>query len=79
MVLVFDEMKIREGLVFNKSGEIVGFVKTGDVNDQLRKLEEESDKEQLADHMLALMVRGIFLKLDFEFAQFPTRGILHHT
>ena len=74
MVLAFDEMKIREDLVFSSSGEIIGFVDVEDMNNKLKKLEASCETELVADHMLALMVRGIFIKLDYEFAQFPTRG-----
>ena len=77
MVLAFDEMKIREDLVFTGDGDIIGFVDTGDMDNNLRNLERsclEEQQEEPADHMLALMVRGIFIKLDYEFAQFPTRS-----
>ena len=65
MVLGFDEMKIREGLVFdNANGNIVGYVDTGHINKKLKSFEEqlkgaESDQE-IATHMLTVCVRGIF-------------------
>ena len=35
---VFDEVKIKEDLVYDKhSGEVVGFVNVGDVNNQLKE------------------------------------------
>ena len=37
--VAFDEMKIHQDLVFDKSGEIIGFVDTGDVNNKIRSLE----------------------------------------
>lgn len=77
MVLVFDEMKVKEDLVFTRDGDIGGFVDNGDMNDKLRKLERiylEEGQEEPADHMLALMVHGIFTKFDYEFAQFPTKN-----
>lgn len=76
-MLVFDEMKVREDLVFNRDGEIIGFVDTGDINNKLMMLETRCADEQddeVADHVLALMVCGIFFKLDYEFTQFPTKG-----
>lgn len=76
MVLAFDEMKVREDLVFNNSGDIVGFVSTSTLDDKLRQLERGSKGDEVANHVLALMVRGIFVKFDFKFAQFPTRGNL---
>lgn len=66
MVLVFGEMKIREDLVFTRYAGVVRFVDTGAVNDKFRKLERtylEEEQEEPADHMLALMVRGIFTSL----------------
>ena len=79
--IAFDEMKIHEDLVFDRDGEIVGFVDTGDFNNKLRLLEERcngSDTDEIATHMLTLMVRGIFIKLNFPYAQFPTSGIMVH-
>ena len=46
------------------------------MDNRLRRMKESCEEEEVADHMLALMVRGIFVKFDFEFAQFPTRGII---
>lgn len=38
--LVVDEMKVKENLVYDKyTGEIVGFISLGDINDQLLELE----------------------------------------
>ena len=75
--VAFDEMKIHQDLVFDKSGEIIGFVDTGDVNNKIRSLENFCNGEShdtIASHMLTLMVRGIFIRLDFPYAQFPTSG-----
>ena len=77
-------MKIREDLVFNKStGEIVGFVNYGrNFDDRFGELREQSKKQieltekSVATHMLALMVRGIFFKIDIPIAQFPTTGLI---
>ena len=39
--LILDEMKIKEGLVYNKhSGEMIGFTHLGDINNELMKLEQ---------------------------------------
>ena len=47
-------MKIHEDLVFDKSsGEIVGFVDTGDLNNKMRLLEEQcngNDYDVIATH-----------------------------
>ncbi len=40
--VILDEMKINEGLVYNKhSGEIVGFTSLGNINDDLLRLDDE--------------------------------------
>ncbi len=70
-------MKIHEDLVFDRSGEVVGFVDTGDCNNKIRALELQcngSDHDQIATHMLTLMVRGICMRLNFPYVQFPTAG-----
>ena len=65
-------MKIKSGLVFNKSsGNLVGFMDLGDVNDDIEKLEmsmkELNDQKklapELASHMLVVMVRAILIYL----------------
>ena len=40
MVLLIDEMKVREDLVFDRNGEVIGYVDVGDINNRLRKLEK---------------------------------------
>ncbi len=75
--LILDEMKIKEGLVYNKySGEMIGFTDIGDINNELLQLERgEEERPQIADHVLVIMVRGIFIKLNFPYAHFSTRGV----
>ena len=76
VAVILDEMKIKEGLVYNKySGEIIGFTHLGDINDELTKLEQEGDHPPVATHVLALMVRGLLFKLEFPFAHFATRSV----
>ena len=78
-------MKIREDIVFNKTtGEIVGFVDYGEENidkrfQELRrrcKKDSQMNDRIVATHMLLLMVRGIFFKMDVPIAQFPTTGFV---
>ena len=82
--MVFDEMKIREDLVFDKhTGMVTGFVEYGQqsLDQRFSALAEECthalnlSERTVATHMLTMMVRGIFFKLDFPFAQFATTGI----
>ena len=75
VALLIDEMKVKEGLVYNKhTGEIVGFTSLGDINDNLLKLEQEGEQPQVAKQLLTLMVRGIIFKLIFPYAHFASRG-----
>ena len=76
--LIIDEMKIKEGLVYNKhSGKVIGFTDLGDINNELIQLEKGTDSEHppIATHVLVLMIRGIFFKLEFPYAHFGTEGI----
>ena len=68
VALVFDEMKVREDLVFDKhSCRLVGFVNLEEVNDTLNKCEKQCkdgeqpiiDEDSVATHMLAFMIRGL--------------------
>ena len=82
--IVIDEMKIKENLIYDKfSGEIVGFTQLGEINNELLKLERDCksdmDHPPLAKHLLVLMVRGIFFKLDFPYAHFGTEKLLQRT
>lgn len=79
VILLVDEMYIREGLVYNKyTGRMTGFVELGDVNNHLLafeqslKLEENGERGHvLAKSMVVMMVRGLFTPLKFAYAQFP--------
>ena len=78
VVLIFDEMKIKESIVYDKhSSNVIGFVELNDVYDQLFQLEHnDGDKSRpIATHILAIMVRGIFSDIKFPFAHFPTKDI----
>lgn len=74
IAVVFDEVKIKEGIVYDKHEcNIVGFVDFGDINSALLSFEANtSPKFPVAKHMLVFMVRGLFFKLNFPYAQFPT-------
>ena len=82
VILLGDEMHIREGLVFKKgSGDLVGYTELGDINDHLLKLEEKflndslTTKKKLATTVLVLMVRGLFSQFNFVYASFPSRNL----
>ena len=81
MTLVFDEVKIKEGIVYNKHDcKIVGFIDLGTINNTLLKFESllSDDSNQpmpVANHMLTFMVWGLFIHLQFPYAYYPTGGI----
>lgn len=58
-------------------GAIIGFTNLGEVNEVLASYEksmgdgDDVEDEPLAKSMLVLMVRGLFSKLQFAYAQFP--------
>ncbi len=77
--LVFDEVRIKEDLVYDKhSLQIIGFVNLGNVSNELLRLQrlESGQLEQcVAKHMLVFMVRNLFSKLEFPYAQFPCSSL----
>ena len=74
--LLIDEMKIKEGLVYNKhTGKIIGFTKLGDINYTLLKIEQGDDHPPVSKYLLALMVRGTLSSLKFPYAHFATMGV----
>ena len=82
VILIVDEMKVQEDLVYDKTGcNLLGFVNLGEVNNELEVLEGklradvQDPCEAIATHMLTLMVRGLFIKMEFPYAKFPSRGL----
>lgn len=81
VAVVFDEMKVKEGLVYDKNEcKIIGFIDLGPVNNAFASFEhtlEESSGQTapIAKQILVFMVRGIFTKLKFPYAQYPTSGV----
>ena len=80
LILLIDEIHIKESLVYDKhSGEMIGFVDLGEVNNRLTAFErsiEINDKvPSLANSMLVIMARGLFTPLRFPYVQFPCLNI----
>lgn len=81
MMLLMDEMHIKEGLVFDKhSGELIGFTNLGDMNNHIASLEKASGSsshtlQPLAKSMLVLMVRGLLSGFKFPYAQFSCTSL----
>ncbi|XP_065656351.1 uncharacterized protein LOC136081897 [Hydra vulgaris] len=85
--LVFDEMKIKSGLVFSStSGKIVGISEMGEINDALEsfksKCEGLSESEPLPllyttlpKYVIVFMVRGLFTSLCCSFGHFASEGL----
>ena len=76
VIVILDEMHIKQDLVYEKhSGEFIGFANLGSINQELlsfeQSLEQSTKSESLAKTMLVIMVRGLFTKLQFPYAQFP--------
>ena len=71
--LFFNEIKIKEGLVFDGSSwELIGFVDSLDTRDVLKQDLEANDK--VATHVLQFFYRTLFFKFDFPCAYFLTQG-----
>lgn len=83
VALVFDEVRVKDCLVYDKHKmKVIGFTDVGDINNELLEFERSllSTKElklqaRVAKHMLVFMVRGIFTNLKFPYAQFATRNL----
>ena len=77
LVILIDEMYIKEGLVYDKgSGSLIGYSDLSGVVQELQDYEEAvasntSPKRSLAKTMMMFMVRGIFSDIKFPYAQFP--------
>ena len=72
-------MKVKEGIVYDKhNAQVIVFVDVGDINNQLAEFETQCHQNDsgmnhpVATHILALMVQGIFMKLEFLYAHFLT-------
>lgn len=78
VVLLVDEMKVKESLVYDKySTKVIGFVQLDNIEDHFRRLEQSDGdyRPPVATHLLTLMVRGIFTSCRFPYAHFPTESL----
>jgi len=82
VLLLLDEMHIREDIVFDRhSGAMIGFANLGEINEHLlcfeRSLcsEDKPADPQPVKTMLVFMVRGLFNSLQFAYAQFPSADL----
>ena len=83
IILLLDEMYVKQELVFDKNtGELIGFTDLGDINSHLMDFErsvassESTDDEPLlAKTMMTYMVRGLFTRLEYPYAHFPSLNL----
>ena len=78
VILTLDEMKIKEDIVYDKNtGEMTGFINLGDINNAIQDLQHDNATSHppVATHLLTLMVRGVFIKLEYPFAHFGTDNL----
>ena len=80
MVLMWDEMRIREDLVVDKNYcQLIGFTNLGEINQFcLSKNNNNStaSSSEVASHTLLLMVRGMFSGLQFPYIHFPLSQVV---
>lgn len=70
--MVFDEVKIKEGLVFDcKNWELIGF--TDLQGDELTDEKTTKPADNLATHVLQIFFRSLFFKFDYPCAFFLTK------
>ena len=78
VILLFEEMKIKSGLVYSKSsGRVIGFTELGDMNDELNKIKRrtsDNKSKERATYVLCFMVRGLVKRLCFPVGYFNSRG-----
>ena len=73
--LFFDEMKIKEGLVFdNKNWELVGFTDVTADHDVGKDAKKNDVVDQLATHVLQFFFRSTFFNFDYPCAFFLTKN-----
>lgn len=80
VTILLDEMKVKEDIVYDKqTGCMIGCVNLGSINDELQQVADENSQEmkhsRVADHILTVLVRGLFFKLEFPLAHYPSRGV----
>ena len=83
VAVIFDEMRIKDGLVYNKhEARIEGFIDLGKINNTLASFQQSFNEPSsgkppltIAKHMLVFMVRGLFINLEFPYAQYPTSDL----
>ena len=74
--ILFDEMKIKADLVYDKhSGELIGYCNLDKVGNQMLEMSAKDDESEIAEQVLDLMLRGITTDLKFPLACFSTKSL----
>lgn len=81
VMLLIDEMHIKQDLVFDKhTGKLIGYTNLGDINNHLIDYEQSLTSAspaapKFAKTMLVFMVRGLFNSMQFAYAQLPAASL----
>ena len=74
ITIMFDKMKIKSSLVFDKNGdELIGFVDLGDPDLNFSSFGQ--DENNLATHAMIFYLRGLATTLKYSFSYFATKGV----
>ena len=70
IILLFDEMKIKSGLMYGKSSvTVVGFAELANINEELNEFDRAvngvNQEKKLASHVLFVMARGLFKHINY--------------
>ena len=73
IILLMDEMKVQENLVWGKhSGDLIGYVDLGDTDLNYATFQKP---DEVASHILVFLVRSIINPLKFSLANFATKNV----
>ena len=73
VVILMDEMKIKENLVWDKhTGELIGYDDLGDIEPNYTTLPKVNE---IVSHVIVLLVHSIVNSFKFSLANFATKGI----
>ncbi|XP_066914303.1 uncharacterized protein [Clytia hemisphaerica] len=79
--IVFDEMKIKGDLVFNRAtGKLVGFTEMGNVNEEIREFSDRCEEKKVEERAFSkyvniFMVRGLFSGMKSAFGYYASTGM----
>ena len=80
VVMLIDEMYVKEDLVYDKHTGCLTGVNMGDINSHLLAFEQSLtqnsvDVQDLATTMMVFMVQGLFSNFGFPYVQFPCHNV----